>query len=282
MIQRLFHILLLAVLTSCTTVITPSAPDLSGKIRWQGEVRLRGDIVVAKEAELTIAPGTRVVFEVPRDDEDRYREHPFFVGSELIVRGRLHARGTPEHPIVFEAADSAGGPGSWGGINVEDAPEVEFSHCVFRQADSAVHARNTHVSIDHSLFEMNHVGVRFHDTVMRIENNRFENNDTALRFHFGAPVIRRNLIRHNRKGLFISTRPQDYLIENNSFIDNRPYQVNLGEGVRRDVDLRHNYWGGATGADLERFFFDARLDDWLGRIEYLPVLEAPPVMGPAQ
>ncbi len=276
MFSRLLCTLLLVLsLTSCSLLRPPMGQILKGNIYWQGEVRLHGDVVLDAGAELVIAPGTRVIFETPRSGEDLYREHPYFTGSELIVRGRLIALGTAEEPIVFIAADPLGQAGSWGGINIEDSPEAHFSHCRFEQADSALHSRQSRVTVEHSVFRNNHVGVRFHDTRLLVENNLFENNGTAIRFHFGSPVICNNLIRNNGKGLFISAEPRDYRIENNRFIDNSPYQISLGEGVRRAVDLRNNHWSEPAGPALEELFFDGRADDWLGRIEYRPVRNQP-------
>lgn len=272
MMLRLISILILfGCLTSCATLRQSGVQTLSGKIFWQGEVRLHGDIVLETGAELTIAPGTRIIFEPPRAGEDLYQEHPYFPGSELIVRGRLIARGTSAEPIVFMASEPKAAAGSWGGINIEDSQGVVFDYCRFIQANSAVHSRQSLVSIEHSVFKNNLVAVRFHDTQLLVENNLFENNDAAIRFHFGSPVIRNNLIRNNDKGLFISADPRDYQIEDNSFIENISYHVSLGEGVRQPVDLRNNYWSEPAGAELERLFFDGRVDSWLGKIEYLPV-----------
>jgi hypothetical protein len=272
MFIRLFYALLLLLgLNSCGLLRPPAVQLLSGKIHWQGEVRLHGDLVLEAGAELIIAPGTRVIFEPPLAGEDIYREHPYFPGSELIVRGRLIALGTPEEPIAFTAADPRGEAGSWGGINIEDSPETHFAYCRFEQADSAIHSRQSEVRVESSVFRNNLVGVRFHDTRLLVENNLFEGNGTAIRFHFGSPVIRNNLIRHNGKGLFITAEPRAYQIENNSFIENRPYHVSLGEGVREAVELRNNSWSESAGPALEKFFFDGRTDDWLGLVEYLPV-----------
>lgn len=267
---RVFIFSALLLLSACSPLLPHSGQVLRGDIYWQGEVRLHGDIRLDKDAILTIAPGTRVVFEAPREGEDLYQEHPYFIGSELIIHGRLRALGTRERPIVFTADQTDALPGHWGGLNIEESPESQFQYVIFEQANSAIHSRQSWVTIDHAIFRNNLVGVRFHDTELLVENSLFENNDTAIRFHFGSPVICNNLIRNNRKGMFISSEPRDYRIENNAFIDNQPYQVNLGEGVRDDVDLRNNYWSDDSGTPLEERFFDGRADDWLGRINYLP------------
>jgi len=277
-IRFVWSLLFILILTSCSLGHHPHGQILSGKIYWQGEVRLHGDVILDANSELIIAPGTQVVFEPPGEGEDLYFEHPYFVGSELIVRGRLVAIGTAVEPILFRSSNTQAGPGSWGGINIEDAPEVHFAYCRFEQANSALHARKSRLWVEHSTFRHNLVALRFHDTRLLAENNLFEENDTAIRFHFGSPVIIRNLIRHNRKGIFISETPRDYQIEGNSFIENSPYQVNLGEGVRNPVDLRNNYWSEVSGGALEHFFFDGRVDDWLGQVDYLPVQNQPVVL----
>jgi hypothetical protein len=249
--------------------------ELHGQLHWQGEVRLRGNVILADNSVLTIAPGTRVVFLPLKSAEKEMFEHPYFPGSELIVRGQLIARGTAEAPIRFQFIDPTAGPGSWGGINIEDSERVVFDYCSFRQADSAVHSRRSWVVVENSLFTENLVGIRFHDTEILIEKNLLHNNGAAIRFHFGAPVICRNEISGNRKGLFITSEPREYTIENNSFLDNFPYQVSLGEGVRDAVTLKNNYWGPLSSDQLLPRLFDGRLDSWLGVIEYLPMRSEP-------
>ncbi|WP_303721273.1 right-handed parallel beta-helix repeat-containing protein [Malonomonas rubra] len=277
LLRLLFYILLLVplgLLPSCAMKPIVQG-DLQGQIEWRGEVYLRGNVILVEDAVLTIAPGTKVFFLPLAPSEDELSEHPYFPGSELIVRGKLLAEGTADAPISFQYIEASAPPGSWGGINIEGSPQARFEYSVFRQADSAVHARESWVVVENSRFANNLVGVRFHDTKMLIEKNLFENNGAAIRFHFGAPVICKNLIRNNDKGLFISSAPQDYKIENNSFIDNRIYEVSLGEGVRKQVVLKKNFWGGHTAKSLPTRFYDGRIDDWLGIIDYLPMRSNP-------
>lgn len=246
---------------------------LEGTVHWQGEVRLAGDVVLAEGAELVVAPGTEVVF-LPSTAEER-SEHPYFPGSELIVRGRLRAVGKPEAPIVFRYVDAGAPPGSWGGINLEGSPEAVFRFCRFTQADSALHCRQSKVTVSQSVFERNLVGVRFHDTDLLLEHNLLRQNGAAVRFHFGAPVIRHNDIRDNEKGLFITSFPRNYRIEENNFTGNSPYNVVLGEQVPQDVDLSGNWWGSEREEEIEAGFFDGRIDGYLGRICYRPFASAP-------
>ena len=236
---------------------------------WQDVVFIEGNVILSPGTHLTILPGTKVLF-LEAEDHGSFNEHPYFKGSELIVRGRITAIGSPEEPIVFAAADSAGGPGSWGAVNIEESPEAIFEYCIFRQADSAVHSRDSHVYIEQSVFESNLVGVRFHDTEMLIEKNLFLKNDAAVRFHFGSPVICENVFTENNVNLFVTSHPRDYHIENNSFGRPLEYHVVFGEEVPEDVKMPRNHWQPTPAGELEELFFDGTRSDYLGRVIYSP------------
>ena len=271
---RFFVFLALGFLSACLPQPALQG-ELHGQLNWQGEVHLQGNVILAEDVVLTIAPGTKVVF-LPLDPSlDDFSEHPYFPGSELIVRGQIIAKGTAEAPIRFQYIDPDSEPGSWGGVNIEESKRAIFDHCIFRQADSAVHARESWVVVENSLFTENLVGIRFNSTNILIEKNLLHNNGAAIRFHFGSPVICKNEIRNNDKGLFITSDPRDYTIENNSFLNNSPYQVSLGEAVPDTVFLQKNYWGEETAETLPSKLYDGRLDKWLGTVDFMPMRVAP-------
>ncbi|MDT8440545.1 MAG: hypothetical protein RQ723_02655 [Desulfuromonadales bacterium] len=249
--------------------------ELQGELHWSGEVRLAGDVVVAESARLTIAPGTRIRF-LPAI-ADGLVDHPNFPGSELIVRGEIVAIGRPDAPIVFESIDPHAGPGSWGAVNLEGSPNALFAYCLFRQADSAVHSRDSTVVVRQSLLEHNLVGLRFNNSDIRIEQNLLRNNHAAIRFHFGAPKIEQNLFTDNHVNLFFTSFPRDYLIRANRFGPASKYQVVLGEEVPDDVQLADNFWDADVQRQPEELFYDGRRSSYLGRVRTEPVLTAPPV-----
>lgn len=246
-----------------------------GNVTWSGNVWLAGDVLLDPDAQLTILPGTRMRFLAPAADAPGLTEHPNFPGSELIVRGRLMAVGTPEQPIVFEAAEASAQAAAWGAINLEDSKEAVFEYCVFRQADSAIHSRDSNVYIEQSLFENNLVGIRFHDSQILIERNLLRNNHTAIRFHFGSPVICENQFIDNQVNLFVTAEPREYHIENNSFGEAADYQVVLGESVPEDLRVPRNYWHHTDPAALIGSFYDGRRSDYLGRVLFDPPRSAP-------
>lgn len=264
----------LLALSSCLSA-RPSVVQgvLHGEQLWRGVVHIKGDVILAEESHLIILPGTHVRF-LPAGEDDLFIEHPHFPGSELIVNGRLTAIGQPSAPIIFESIDPDSNAGSWGGVNLEGSPEAIFEYCLFRQADSALHSRDSQVFVEESIFEDNLVGIRFHSTEFLIEHNLLRNNHTAIRFHFGSPVICENRFADNRVNLFITSHPRDYRIENNTFGATSEYQVVFGEEVPEDVRLSGNFWEVDTQA-LPATFFDGQRADYLGRVLVDPVRTSP-------
>ena len=157
-----------------------------------------------------------------------------------------------------------------------NTPEAHFSHCLFRQANSAIHSQESVVVVEESIFRANLVGVRFHSSTIEVRRNLFDNNATAIRFHYGAPVIEGNLLLRNDKGLFITDEPRDYAIVANVFRENAPYNVVLGEPVKDDVVMSGNWWSDAADHDFRERFFDAGRDPVLGRVIVEPALSSPP------
>lgn len=276
----IFGLALLLFLTGCSWFSAPVDKNiLSGKIHWEGEVRIQGQVVIEKGAILTIAPGTRVLFmPYTETDPDRKKGPHELRGSKLLVHGQLIARGTAYEPIIFSYYDSEAPAGSWGGIKVQDAEEVFFYNCEFRQAMNAIHSCRSWVAIEYCQFENNNVGILFHNARLLIERSLLQNNVTGIYYLSGKPVISENKIENNVNGLVIADASEEYLIEGNSFLNNRSYNVGLGERVRRSVNLRNNYWGLAAGNASELKLFDGRSSLWKGEINYLPMRANPVVL----
>jgi hypothetical protein len=239
---------------------------LHGDLIWQGEVFIDGDVTLEEDVKLTILPGTQVRFMAAKGGASGLIEHPHFPGNELIIKGQIHAVGTPSEPILFEAVDSSAKAGFWGAINLFESQEAIFEYCIFRQADSAVHSWASQVYIEESIFENNLVGVRFNDSEILIEHNLLRNNQTGIRFHFGSPVICENEFVGNNVNLFVTSHPRDYHIENNSFLAPAEYQVIFGEEVPEDVKLLRNFWVHTNPSAEGDSFYDGRRSPYLGRV----------------
>lgn len=277
MLRHLSLVFLVFSLSSCTSLapLRLIATEITQDEIWRGRVEIDGDVVIAENVNVRIAPGTQVVFLPPSPGQDRLTEHPHFVGSELIVRGRLLAEGTAAAPITFSALDPAAPAGSWGAINLVQSAGSEFRHCRFTQADSAIHSQEARAAIVCSTFTRNLVGVRFFGSQITITDNLFHDNGTAIRFHFGAPLITGNLLTENDKGLFITSFPRDYRISANTIVASRDAQVVLGEEVPDDLLLPGNYWGSSDPQEIRRHFFDGQQSDYLGMVRFEPFLRTP-------
>src|SRR5512138_750469 len=92
--------------------VLAAGPSKAGEVRaapgvidkdtvWEGTVRIDAPLRVAKNARLTVMPGTAVLFGK---------------GAGLTVEGMLAAEGTPNARIRFGSGDEKPGPGAWSGI----------------------------------------------------------------------------------------------------------------------------------------------------------------------
>lgn len=278
MLRYLLVVFLLLPLSSCLSITPPRliTTEITADEFWSGRIEIDGDVVITENASVRIAPGTQVVFVPPSVGNDRLTNHPHFTGSELIVRGRLYAEGTAQAPIIFRAHDPSAPAGSWGAINLVQSVDSRFRHCLFTQADSAIHSQEANVEITCSIFNRNLVGVRFHSSQIKISDNLFRDNGSAVRFHFGAPLIERNLLIDNDKGFFVTSFPRDYRISGNAIIASRDFQVVLGEEVPDDLHLSGNYWGSVDSREIRSHFFDGQQSDYLGLVRFEPFLSTPP------
>lgn len=268
--------LLCLMLVGCAAKTHPVVKGvLHGELTWQGDVFVAGDVTLEEDAKLTILPGTRIRFMPADSGPDALVEHPHFPGSELIVKGQIHAVGTPAEPILFEAIDPDATAGFWGAINLFGSQEAVFEYCVFRQANSAIHSWDSQVYIEQSLFENNLVGIRFNESAILIEHNLLRNNHTGVRFHFGSPVICENEFVENSINLFVTSHPRDYRIENNTFGIPAEYHVVLGEEVPEDVNLVRNFWLSENPPATLDSFYDGRRSPYLGKVLIEPQRTSP-------
>lgn len=272
--QLLFGICFL--LTACLAEKIPAVRgSLHGEIVWQGDILIAEDVVLEEDARLTILPGTRVRFLPAEADGGGWSEHPHFPGNELIIKGQVHALGTAEAPIIFEAVQPGAAAGFWGAINLVGSSEAIFEYCIFRQADSALHSWDSQVYVEQSLFENNLVGIRFNESEILIEHNLLRNNHTGVRFHFGSPVICENEFAGNAVNLFVTSHPRDYHIENNTFGHPAEYHVVFGEEVPEDVKLLRNYWVQKPLSSLVDSFYDGHRSAYLGKVLFEPQRTSP-------
>lgn len=152
----------------------PQLPGFIGRIgdnKYQidsGTYNVSHDIIIP-EGELTIAPGTTLLFD-PK--------------ISLISRASIIAKGTSDNPIFFTKSSN----GNWGGVLVT-GPNEKLN--IFE-----------HVSFDYgvgvSKYGFKSTGMlSIHFSNVRIENSRFSNslNDDALNVKHGSVILKNNLFQ---------------------------------------------------------------------------------------
>ena len=119
---------------------------------WSGEVLVVGDVLVPEGVSLTVAPGTKVMFQASESS----KIEPVFLSmqTEIMVRGTLLVKGEAGKEVTFTAAPEAMNTkkperGDWGGL-IFDGPGASassVSHAAFDKADTAVAAYNSSPSV---------------------------------------------------------------------------------------------------------------------------------------
>ena len=153
-------------LTGCQKkqVLEVSKLTISEDTTWSGNILVAGDVYVEPGVTLTIAPGTIVKFKRIDETSDQNLfdiDSPYYPQAELIIRGRLIAKGTDKKKIIFTSAEIDARPADWGAVNFlgTDGSIIEYSKFMF--AYNGVHAHGSSLQISHSEFVKNGVGVSF-------------------------------------------------------------------------------------------------------------------------
>lgn len=241
------------------------------EIVWQGEVTIRGSVVIAAGERLVIRPGTRVHFAFGDENGDGAGD------SRITVKkGSILARGKADAPIEFAPA-KPGSPGAagWDALLLEDAESAEFAQCRFSGAQQAVHAHRTPLTVEDCRFEGNGIGLRFTGGPVTIRRNRFVANGTAVRYWQSSPVVEANVFEGNETGVFIREGSARSVVAGNNFFSSMDYHIKLGESQAAAVDASDNWWGSDRREEIERLIYDREDAGYLGRVQYDPPAPGP-------
>ncbi len=252
---------------------------------WQGEIIIQGVVAVKRGTTLLIRPGTTVRFrKTDRDNND--------VGDgEILVEGRLIARGTPENRIVFTSAEDKPAAGDWSylqflasnrgniiehcqfeyafaGVMIHYA-DVKIRDTLFRNNNRGLHYNTADLDVDHSTFVNNRIGIRF----MRMEGNVRITNNHITRNDIGVLFVRQHVNAVNFEQL---NRGQDIpAYQGNNIHANRNYNFSLGEEQERDIKVSGNWWGTPSSSAIAELMYDRSKNPTVSRIQFEPFLETP-------
>jgi parallel beta-helix repeat protein len=280
---------------------------------WNGVIIISGDIYIPPEVTLTIAPGTTVKFKKIDEKSDQnlfHTDSPYYPEAELIIRGRLIARGTPEKQIVFTSAEMRPNPADWGAINFlgSEGNVVEYAkiYCAY----NGIHAHGSSVRVANCEFARNGVGISFKKeeevpdapwfgkpSDLQIINSVFSKNkggigcrnSTAEILHneirenkfFGiwpkedCPAqIRFNEITDNGRGIYLY-QVQGMQLEHNNIYNNRSYDIAVAEAQDFPVNAANNWFGTTDPAKIAEKLFDKNDDPEVSEIQIHPLLTKP-------
>lgn len=201
-IQVVFSLLIISLTLSAQSLVIPGG-TLKGTTRWQGTVRIQGDVTIPSTGRLIIDAGSKILFEPTSDSQHSGKDKN---RVELIVRGIMIARGKIGQKITFTS--SAGTPrmADWYGIrfnNVKNTSIIDF--CVIEYAMDGVTIKNSKIQVSNSEIRYNYnSGIKTEVKARpRIARNIISENDYAgVICRLGAkPILTDNMITLNRIGL---------------------------------------------------------------------------------
>jgi parallel beta-helix repeat protein len=285
---------------------------ISRDTTWSGIILVSGDVYVEPGVTLTIAPGTIVKFKRIDETSDQNLfdiDSPYYPQAELIIRGRLIAKGTDKKRITFTSAEIDARPADWGAVNFLGSDANVIQYCRFMFAYNGVHAHGSSVEISDSEFVKNGVGISFKSeeetpgvpwfgkrSDVRVRNNIISRNKGGIGFRNSEALIRHNEISDNKffgifpkedvgadisendihgnkKGVYLY-QARGLVLSRNNIFDNIDYNVSVAEAQDYDIDARNNWFGTINREKIGALIFDREDDPELGRVAIDPFLDA--------
>lgn len=182
---------------------------------WDGVIEVDDDILVPAGVTLTVQPGTKIIVK----EKDSSENEPLFLStySEILIRGKIIAKGEKDNSITF----SGGGGAFWGGIILDNAEDGFFSFCKIQNAFIGINSLKSSPIIEECVFERNRYAI-------------ISSGETS------SPKIIRNIITGNYAGVYGIFSSGGELIENK--IEN-----NEEEGVFTGVNSKFILSNNAIG-----------------------------------
>ncbi len=277
---------------------------------WEGDILVSGDVHVPAGVTLTIAPGTSVRFRNIAATSNRNLfgiNSPYYPQAEIIVTGRLIARGTTEKPILFTSAEPKPQPADWGALNFLGSEGNVVENCRIEYAYNGVHAHGAQVLIRNDTFANNAVAISVKKEEeakgtpgfgipadIIVTGNLIEENKGGINIRSSRAVITRNTIRNNKffgiwikeqcrgeivrndisanqKGIFFY-KAEGMSISSNNIYGNLDYNLALADEQGKDVLAAGNWFGTVDRTQIEALVFDGKTDPTLARIVVQPFL----------
>jgi parallel beta-helix repeat protein len=200
---------------------------------WSGEIHVTGDVTVPVGVTLRIEPGTQVIFTADSDDRES-GENPKL--CELIIEGRLEARGTPEKLIQFisdkphSGQDAPEWQGDWQGIRFLRVNDKQNSVIKFTRISYAFQG----VKLMHS------------SSVTLMDSDLFYNYSQGIYCESSSPQIHNNTLRRSIEGIVCEGESKPSIVGNRISRTHRGIRVNSISGAPLEIQnntVSDNYDG---------------------------------------
>ncbi|MGH1362893.1 MAG: TonB family protein [Calditrichia bacterium] len=254
--------------------------------RWNGTVRIYQDIIIKKGVTLSLEPKTRIIV---RHRKDRGNAGLAKDKVEIIVHGRLIARGTPETgKIVFTSRSQNPQMNDWYGIILKNPRQKSIiEHCVVEYAFKGITCYGSSPEISNSEVRFNHYAGISAEVRAKpfIRDCIIIGNDFAgLNCELGSkPIVERTIITQNNNGVIVFDRSQPDLgrvasAPGESTGENRIYnnfEVDIYNNSSLEVSAQNNIWNNATTETVMQKIRDVADNNQFGAVLILPIFNEP-------
>ena len=302
---------LLAVSQECRAAAREVGKEILQKdTTWSGDILITGDVQVPAGVTLTITPGTTVRFKKIGAESDRNLfglDSPYYPQAEIVVLGRLLAKGSAEKPILFSSAETSPQPSDWGSLNFLGGKGNLIENCRIEYGYNGVHAHGAEVLIKDNIFRKNAVAisVKKEDEAVgtpgfgisadiTVTGNLVQDNKGGINVRVSRAVITgntirdnkffgiwikgkcpgeisRNVITANQKGIFFY-KAGGMTIKANNIHDNLDYNLAIADEQSADILAAGNWFGTTDPSKIAALVFDGKADPTVAQIIVVPFL----------
>ncbi|MEJ2543782.1 MAG: energy transducer TonB [Calditrichaceae bacterium] len=278
----LFILVLITICTLFAQTRTIDGQTINQTVSWAGEIRITGDVVVAKTGILIIEQGTKIVFE-PQKDSKKSGEDP--TRCELVVKGVLLAKGTANNKIVFTSAAKSPRMGDWYGIQIASSRQgSEIEYAIVEYAYDGITIKKSSPQITNSHIRYNYnsgLTIEIKANPRLIANIISENGYAGIVCRLNAnPYMSENMISLNQIGIIVFGKSQpnlgsleegsNYNIGQNTIINNVEYDFHNHSS--QPIMAENNSWGTSNLNEIENQIYDSQDESKYGTVDFQPVL----------
>ena len=261
-----------------TTII--KSPLIKGQVRWSGNIKVLGDVTVARGARLIIDPGTVIKFAT----QDLHKSGTDPTRCELIVKGTLFARGQIDKKIIFTSAAKQPKMHDWYGIKILNFDQpAQFEYVVVEYAYNGFDIKKCNPLIRYSQIRYNYnAGLRIavRSRAKLIGNIIQDNGYSGVICETAAePVLTDNVITKNQIGVIVfgTAKPNLGDLSSGSVNQGRNglfenYEFDLYNHSSNLIKAEGNSWGTEEKEQIMAHIFDRQDSPQYGLVDFNPII----------